>query len=476
MLETTFTEKQYGMKIEELKVRKLYGFMDKDISFKKNISILVGINGSGKTSILNLINWLLKPNIGELCLIEFESLILSFKYKSDNYILTCSQNKVEITFDLSNITKGKKFAQIQATFKIHPKKLTKNEQLKETISDAYDGLGPDEHEKETWEFLFGELPKPIVIGLDRNLYTEEGQEFRYQTEFLSNDKKRLIRRDSLNNYSPLNKVKSLLRKEHNVYRNKVLQLYSSLNEKIMLSSFDKIFTKNNIATLLKEPKPSVDTIDILKEQVVNFLKENQTIKNTSKIKGIDSSLKKVNNYFNALKSILKRTETTKEEQDFLYITNISQFKKINDLIIEFKNFENDTQKLYFPLKDFLDTINKFLADSSKQIYFDKESSEVKFNILDKKDNRIDDGRDIKNMSSGEKQLLILLTYIKYNSNLNVFIIDEPELSLHPKWQAEFLDAVEKLMPKESQLIIATHSPEIIGDKRDFCQVLLPYNA
>jgi predicted ATP-dependent endonuclease of OLD family len=464
------------MKIKEIKIRKLYGFMDKNIEFKNNISILVGINGSGKTSVLNLINWLLKPNITELCSIEFESILLEFQYKGDDYTLVCRQNKIEITFDLENKTKQKIFKQIQATFKTHPKLITKNQQLKKTVLDAYDRLGPEEHEKETWDFLFGELPKPIVIGLDRNLYTEEGKEIRYQTEILSNDKKQAIRKDNFNNHSPLNKVKQLLSQEHNIYKNKILQLYSSLNEKIMLSAFDKIYTKIKIETLLKEPKPSVSAIDVLKEQVVNFLIENQTIKSNKTNKGIDASIKKVNNYFDNLKSILKQTKNANEEQDLLYITNISQFKKINDLVIEFKNFETSTQKLYFPLKDFLDTINKFFIDSSKQLYFDKDSSEVKFNILDKNDQRIDNNRDINNLSSGEKQVLILLTYIKYNSDLNVFIIDEPELSLHPKWQGEFLDAVEKVMPKDSQLIIATHSPEIIGDKKDFCQVLLSYNS
>ena len=84
-------------------------------------------------------------------------------------------------------------------------------------------------------------------------------------------------------------------------------------------------------------------------------------------------------------------------------------------------------------------------------------------------------RGIENLSSGEKQLLILLTYIRYNSKLQLFIIDEPELSLHPKWQEEFLDAIEVLMPKESQLILATHSPEIVGDNEKYCKILLPYN-
>lgn len=469
------TFKNRFMNIQEIKIRKLYGFLDKDISFKTSISILVGINGSGKTSVLNIINWVLKPNFGELCLIEFESIVLKFKYKGDSFILTCLQNKVEITIEIENITKKIKYTKIQATFKIHPKQLTKNEQLRESLIGEYNGLGPEEHEQETWAFLFSEIPKPIVIGLDRNLYTEEGEELRVQTEILSKDKKRVIRRDKSSNFTPLDKVKNLLGQEHNVYRNKILQLHSSLNEKIMISAFDKIFTKTNIDSLLKEPRPSVDTIDVLKEQVVSFLKENQPVHaGVQRKKEFDASIRKVNNYFNTLKSILKDTEK-KKEYDLLYITNISQFKKINDLIVEFSQFEEDTKKLYSPLKEFLDTLNKFFIDSAKQLYFDKDNSEIKFSILNKDAVKIDDGREIKNLSSGEKQILILLTYIKYNRTLNVFIIDEPELSLHPKWQGEFLDAVEKLMPKDSQLIIATHSPEIIGNKKDFCNVLLPYN-
>ncbi len=363
---------------------------------------------------------------------------------------------------------------MQATFKIHPKKLTKDEQLKDSIIGVYEGLGPEDHEKETWAFLFKELPKPIVIGLDRNLYTEEGEELRVQSEYLTPDKLRTM--GKMNIPSPLEKVKFLLSREHNIYRNRVLQLYSALNEKIMLSSFDKIFTKTNINTLLKKPKPSVNEIDILKEQVSNFLTEEQVIKPTNpRKKNFKASIKKVNKYFETLKSVLEKTQSNKEG-DLLYITNISQFEKINDLIIEFKQFETNTQESYSSLKQFFDTINKFFLDSAKQLYFDKVSSEIKFNIIDKDGSKIDDNRNVLNLSSGEKQILILLTYIKYNSNLNVFIIDEPELSLHPKWQGEFLDAVEKLMPKESQLIIATHSPEIIGNKKDFCKVLLPYNS
>lgn len=465
------------MTIQEIKIKKLYGFMDKDIVFNNKISILVGINGSGKTSVLNIINWLLKPDIEELCLIEFESIVLTFKHNGDNYVLTGRQNNVEITLNLENKTIGKKYNQIQATFKTHPKVLTKNEHLKRSLLGKYDELRPDDNEKETWTLLYNEIPKPIVIGLDRNLYSEEKEDYHFRSEILLDEARRLRRKENELKSSPLENVKSLLHKEHNIYRNKVLRLYSSLNEKIMLSAFDDIFTKGNITQLLKSPRPSSERIDTLKEQVVAFLEENQAIKNNSSNKrNIKDSIEKVNNYFDKLQTLLKTTQDNSDTDELLYITNINQFKKINSLILEFKEFEDTTNKLYFPLKEFLQILNKFFLDSAKELYFDKESSDVKFNILNKKGDKIDGGRDIINLSSGERQILILLTYIKFNSNLDLFIIDEPELSLHPKWQGEFLDAAGILMPHGSQIIIATHSPEIIGNKGDYCKVLLPYNS
>lgn len=461
------------MQITELSFKKLYGYMDKKIEINNNISILVGINGSGKTSVLNLINWLLKPSFQDLCTIEFEKIILKFSYKADNYVLTCSQNKVETLINIKNTTKDITYKKVQATFKIHPNKLTKDENLKESIIDAYTNLSPEPSEIETWSFLFNELPKPTVIGLDRHIYTEEGEEIRYQSDpFLQMEKRKLSRRSNIK-ISPLDKVKSLLNTEHNIYRNRILLLHSYLNEKIMLSAFDNAFTEQNIEHILSGARPSISTIDMLKTQVISFLQETHGINYSRRPKQTpNSSIKKVDNYFNNLKNIIKNT---KDKFDLLYITNINQFKKINDLIIEFSQFEEDKKALYHSLQEFLDTINKFLSDSSKQLYFDKEKSEIKFSINNKEGIKIDEGRDINNLSSGEKQILILLTYIKYHANQSIFILDEPELSLHPKWQAEFLDAIEKLMPKDSQLIIATHSPEVIGGREDSCTVLLPYN-
>ena len=48
-----------------------------------------------------------------------------------------------------------------------------------------------------------------------------------------------------------------------------------------------------------------------------------------------------------------------------------------------------------------------------------------------------------------------------NPENSIILIDEPELSLHPKWQQRIVDVYRKI-GKNNQIIIATHSPHILG--------------
>jgi hypothetical protein len=67
---------------------------------------------------------------------------------------------------------------------------------------------------------------------------------------------------------------------------------------------------------------------------------------------------------------------------------------------------------------------------------------------------------LSSLSSGEKQILRLLIET-LSDHQNSTIIDEPELSLHVDWQHELVADLRDLKPS-SQLIIATHSPEIMA--------------
>ena len=70
--------------------------------------------------------------------------------------------------------------------------------------------------------------------------------------------------------------------------------------------------------------------------------------------------------------------------------------------------------------------------------------------------------DINGLSSGEKQLFLRTLSIKMLEPKNsIILIDEPELSLHPKWQQKIVEVYKKI-GKNNQVIIATHSPHILG--------------
>lgn len=71
------------------------------------------------------------------------------------------------------------------------------------------------------------------------------------------------------------------------------------------------------------------------------------------------------------------------------------------------------------------------------------------------------------LSSGEKQLLVLFCNVAQASNRpSIFIIDEPELSLNVDWQRHLIDALQKLASENVQFIFATHSLELLARHRN----------
>ena len=74
------------------------------------------------------------------------------------------------------------------------------------------------------------------------------------------------------------------------------------------------------------------------------------------------------------------------------------------------------------------------------------------------------------LSSGEQHELVLLYDLAFRVRPSTLVlIDEPELSLHPVWQQQFLGDIMKIAKNGAfDVLIATHSPYIIGDRNDLC--------
>lgn len=79
------------------------------------------------------------------------------------------------------------------------------------------------------------------------------------------------------------------------------------------------------------------------------------------------------------------------------------------------------------------------------------------------------------LSSGEQHELVLLYDLLFKVKRNTLVlIDEPELSLHISWQKGFMDdLLEIIGVAHFDVLMATHSPYIVGDRSDLLVVLSP---
>jgi len=70
------------------------------------------------------------------------------------------------------------------------------------------------------------------------------------------------------------------------------------------------------------------------------------------------------------------------------------------------------------------------------------------------------------LSSGERQVLTMLFCATHMSPADgIMLIDEPEISLHVDWQRIILDEI-MLQAGDRQVIVCTHSPEVVAEHRD----------
>ncbi|MTJ13149.1 AAA family ATPase [Anabaena sp. UHCC 0187] len=108
--------------------------------------------------------------------------------------------------------------------------------------------------------------------------------------------------------------------------------------------------------------------------------------------------------------------------------------------------------------------NKF---SYKEINFSKEKGFIFTTLYN---SSLSDSKTLSptDLSSGEQHELVLLYELLFKVKPNsLVLIDEPELSLHVGWQVQLLKDLQEITKiVDVDILIATHSPDIIQDRWD----------
>jgi predicted ATPase len=129
--------------------------------------------------------------------------------------------------------------------------------------------------------------------------------------------------------------------------------------------------------------------------------------------------------------------------------------RIKSIVKQIDLVEKRIEKVNAPLDSFKRLVESMYSGNKKLVFGEKDITiEISTNTKIK----------LPSLSSGEKQLFFIAFEAIRSGNSSI-IIDEPELSMHVDWQRKLITSLRELNPR-MQLIMATHSPEIMADLQD----------
>ncbi len=427
------------MEIRRVEYKNIYGSLSDKLTFSQGENFLVGINGCGKSTVLNLIRWVLGPSLPDLCTNQHDLIKIDVRHKKYMYSI---QSRIEGNqHELKVVTKDKSrnFEPIVTQLSIQPRHIQGLSQ--KYIKDQYEHCTPEPHEIETWSFLLEELSTPVFIGLKRSV-----KNYLFEQNF-----NRKIKYPRINEKTtPQLTAITLMRDAFNTSRHKLVEINDELNRSVLELSFSGVLS-SKLGVTQPSLQRTAKKIEQLKNRFESTINEGPYSKALS-AKGVRTAVVK---YLENLSSLLSGG---KKEDDVWIMLNQHNFERASKMFDLFEKHELKISEAQQEITDFSRTVNKFIGDSGKSIHFNENTGAPYF-----KSTAFSERLRLSELSSGETQVIILLSYFAFIAMRGIpIIIDEPELSLHVQWQTYFVDAIKEVMPEKCQTIMATHSPEICG--------------
>lgn len=418
--------------LKSMKIEELFDVFDYNIEFKtEGVTILTGPNGYGKTTVLKILDALASKNSMFFLQLIFKRIVLVLSDSTTIMLVKLAKGEIEVSVDKSKTVTWNsksinktidKFAMDLHYFRqlgenkwldIRTDEILNRSTLLQKITQEFPELA--EELKRNWPKL---LKTPVVYFI---------REQRLLRPVASSRMSVKQRRYSYELNSE---------EEANVFRNTVEEYAKELRE--------------NINKTLAESSQITQDLDSsfprrLFDQE-NGISEDEFKERFDKVKAIQKALSAFE-----ISDIKEDTHPTYKAENakalHVYINDAEEkldvFSDLLDKLRAFTNILNERRFTFKRIAISKEEGFKFATDQDKSLA-------------------------LGDLSSGEQQEVVLLYELLFKVKPGTLVlIDEPELSLHVVWQKQFLDDIFKIIQLQKiNIVIATHSPQIINSRWD----------
>jgi predicted ATP-binding protein involved in virulence len=413
-------------KIDRVEIKGFWGNRELKIDFFPDVNFFIGVNGSGKTTVINIIAAALSADFTTLDRLPFEL----------------------IRIELSEVGGRKKPS-------IEVKKVRKEEspypnityRIREKASEKYRTYSLDEFEGET--LLRHRIPSrqyPLFMRqMNRGILAK--LKSLVNVSWLSIHRAAALRNSPEESYESsvdqkLDELSTKLGKYFSVLSSKVSDEMAAFQRNIILS----LLTEQTKATVFSLVKGF--DLDEEKKALSDIFSKLEIGSKTAKIK-LDKHFQEVNTARNKMAS--------KEGLDLNELMSLVNSYRSHIVVQNWNSLLVKQAVILAPRTTFVEVLNGLFQ--RKRVHIN-DKNEIEATTKSGKK------LSIRDLSSGEKQLVIILgEALLQQSTPWIYIADEPELSLHVKWQEKLIENLRRLNP-QAQIVCATHSPDVVSTFAD----------
>jgi len=400
-------------KVQEVRINNFWYRLNAYCQFNDDVNIIIGRNGTGKTTFMNILHAALSVDLEELASSDFDK--IEIKLVDGNKKKTVKVEKIN--------NQNSPFQPIE--YQISNKKFRLR-----GVPQQDDRVFPSHYKRMALEQAseLRHVLNKIVSLASLSVYRlRSGDDF----EIKDRSGRRLM--------SPVDFRLSQLKTE-------LTQYQFELSQKARIIS--TTLQKDVLASILYSD--SSQSGYVLPKQYEKSKERTKLLAAYSRLGAVDQEVrKKISVHTSAIDEALIRIHD-KNKTEPVNFAALEAFDRTKAIIEMSLKAEEETKSNYSQIELFIQTLKEFIDDK----LFTLDSGELLATNL------AGDQIPSDKLSSGEKQLLILLIESLLQKNKPfVYLTDEPELSLHIEWQRNIIPAIKRINP-HAQIIAATHSPEV----------------